>query len=167
MKGIVKFLSYSVLALCFLGCTEPVVEKPEQLIPEETMVNIYFDVALFNASRNSGYDQFSAHNIDRWSYIYTKYGIDSTQLANSGLYYTAKPVIHERIYTRVEEKLDSLKKVFDEEIRAMGEEGRNILSDRDSLGNPVDSLKLAVPDSTDRNPAADSLSTPLKPGDSL
>ena len=134
-----KNLLFILLALSLAACTEPVVEKPEDLIPEDTMVDIYFDISLFNASNNSGYDKFSAHSIDRWEYIFKKYDIDSARLATSGLYYAAKPVQHERIYTRVEERLDSLKKVFDEEIGAPNDKSPESVSG-------ADSLKLATPD---------------------
>lgn len=123
------------LVIMVSGCTEKVIEKPENLISERQMVDIYFDVALFNASKNSGYDKFREHAINSRDYIYNKYGIDSLQLANSGTYYAAKPVLYEKIYERVEERLDSLKRVFDKEIG-----GEDVPDSREDLR--IDSLNL-------------------------
>lgn len=123
------------LVVMVSGCTEQVIEKPEDLISEKQMVDIYFDVALFNASKNSGYDKFREYSINSRDYIYTKYGIDSLQLANSGTYYAAKPVLYEKIYKRVEERLDSLKRVFDKEIG-----GEDVPGSREDLR--IDSLNL-------------------------
>lgn len=124
-----------LLGVIVSGCTEEVIEKPEDLISAEQMVDIYFDVALFNASKNSGYDKFREHAINSSDYIFTKYGIDSLQLANSGTYYAAKPVLYEKIYERVEERLDSLKRVFDKEIG-----GEDVPDSREDLR--IDSLNL-------------------------
>lgn len=131
MKNLVVILG--LLLLC--ACTEQVVNKPEDLIPESEMVAIYFDISLINASKNSGYDKFREHGIDSKDYLFKKYGIDSARLSSSAAYYTSKPLIHERIYTRVEEKLDSLKSLLEEQMKQVQEE-------RVNPGRPVDSLKF-------------------------
>lgn len=105
-----------LLVLLVVSCAEVVVEEPENLIPEQVLSEIYFDVSLINASKNSGYDKFREQGINTWEYIYEKYDIDSAQLAESGNYYASIPLVHERIFERVANKLDSLKTEFDEEL---------------------------------------------------
>lgn len=114
MKNLFLLLMMAVIA----GCTDKVIEKPENLISEDQMVDIYFDVALFNAAKNSGYDKFSEHSINSQKYLFEKYGVDSLQLAKSSNYYAAKPVVYERIYKKVEDRLDTLKVAFDKEIKS-------------------------------------------------
>lgn len=146
-----KYLCLFLVGIVFFSCTDKVIEKPDNLIPEDDMVNIYFDMSLFNASLNSGYDKFSEHSIAPTDYIYNKYEIDSLQLVVSGHYYAAKPALYEKIYERVEERLDSLKSHFDKEI---GKE-------EDKSGKePVksDSLRLRT---------LDSIQSARRPSDSL
>lgn len=141
-----------IFGLLFLfSCTEEVVKKPEDLIPEEQMVDIYFDISLINAARNSGYDKFKEHGIDSRDYLYKKFGIDSVRLGRSAEYYTSVPLVNERIYTRVEEKLDSLKALMDEEM-SREQKARSMES------NVADSLQVeTVTDSLAKENAADSL----------
>lgn len=132
-----KPLIYSILlGLVFTACTDKVIEKPEDLLSENKMVDIYFDIALFNAAKNSGYDKFQEHGIDGKKYLYEKHGIDSMQLVNSGNYYAAKPLVYEKIYERVEERLDSLKREFDKEI------GSEDNKDEPDTEVPVDSISV-------------------------
>ena len=131
-----RYLSLLFALLILYSCTEAVIEKPENLIPEDTMVDIYFDISLFNASKNSGYDKLSEHAIDSWDYLFKKYSIDSTQLASSGIWYASKPLVYESIYEKVELRLDSLKKAFDDQIST-------IEQDRAREAVKSDSIRMA------------------------
>lgn len=137
MKHLVLIIG--LLLLC--SCTEEVVNKPEDLIPEDTMVDIYFDISLINAARNSGYDKFKENGINTKEYLYNKFEIDSARLASSAAYYTSKPLTHERIYTRVEERLDSLKAGLDTQMNELNEQRDKVNAAIDSLEQTKDSVK--------------------------
>lgn len=130
-----KYLVFLLGLLLLASCTEEVVQKPENLLSENEMVAIYFDVSLINAARNSGYDKFKEHGIDSREYLYEKHGIDSLRLAASAVYYAAKPLVHERIYARVEEKLDSLKSHLESQLNELNDQ-------RDKRNTGVDSMEL-------------------------
>lgn len=136
MKHLVLIIG--LLLLC--SCTEEVVNKPEDLIPENVMVDIYFDISLINAARNSGYDKFKENGINTKEYLYNKYGIDSARLATSATYYTSRPLTHERIYTRVEERLDSLKSGLDTQMNELNEQRDKVNAAIDSLEQEKDSI---------------------------
>lgn len=145
-----------LLLLC--ACTEAVVEKPEDLIPEAEMVDIYFDISLINASRNSGYDKFLEYGVDTRDYLYKKFDIDSARLASSSAFYTSKPLVHERIYTRVEEKLDSLKALLDEQLSEVQKDRSEALRSADSAAMQKDSADVpeaSQKDTLDTSPVSE------------
>ena len=50
---IMKRMLLSCLGLLLLACGEAVIEKPENLIPKEKMVEVFLDLALLKAGGNS------------------------------------------------------------------------------------------------------------------
>ena len=86
---------------------------PEDLISEEKMESIIFDIMILNAS--SGYDLKIDNNMISDELIFRKYDIDSAQFYNSELYYSRNPKIHFNIYSnvkrRIQKSIDSLKNI--------------------------------------------------------
>ena len=84
---------------------------PENLISEEKMENIIFDIMILNAS--SGYDLKIDNNMISDELIFRKYDIDSAQFYESERYYSLNPRVHFNIYSNVKRKIqksiDSLK----------------------------------------------------------
>lgn len=92
-------------------------EQPENLIPKEKMVEILRDLTILNAGRTTNVTILQRNNVETMPYLYAKYGIDSTQFSNSDLYYASVPEEYEDIYAKVEAKLESEKKIVEENKR--------------------------------------------------
>ncbi|MCK0146373.1 DUF4296 domain-containing protein [Arenibacter sp. F26102] len=110
----VKYIVPVFIGLLF-SCNEKVVEKPENLIPEDKMATILYDISLLNAGKIINESILNEYEIEPMEYIYTKYGIDSVQFVGSDTYYASIPTVYESIYTEVKEKLEEDEKFFEEE----------------------------------------------------
>lgn len=106
------------IVVIFLGllisCNEKVVEKPVNLIPQDKMATILYDVALLNAGKIINESTLNEYDIQPMAYIYTKYGIDSVQFVKSDTYYASMPTEYEAIYTKVRDRLERDEKFFEE-----------------------------------------------------
>lgn len=112
-----------LLLVCTLwSCKQEVVDKPENLIPEQVMVNIYYEVALLNAASGSDNTVMKKHQFDPEQFIYSKYAIDSLQLAQSSIYYASHPDIHLRIFQAVDKKMQELKNAADQKVEKRAKE---------------------------------------------
>ncbi|WP_224484982.1 DUF4296 domain-containing protein [Robertkochia aurantiaca] len=103
------------LTLIFAACSEPLVEKPENLIPPDKMTDILYDVAILDAAKGTGLTTLEENNIVPDTYIYTKYDIDSLQFSNSSVYYASvKPTLYAGMFESVEKRLVTLKDSIDQ-----------------------------------------------------
>jgi hypothetical protein len=92
-----------------------VIEKPENLIPRDKMVDILFDLSLINAGKAIDPIVMQESQIEPMSYVFSKYEIDSAQFVQSDLYYAAIPLEYEAIYEAVKERLEAEKARLQEE----------------------------------------------------
>ena len=101
---------YLIIFIFIIGCSS---NAPEDLISEEKMESIIFDIMILNAS--SIYDLKIDNNMISDELIYRKYNIDSAQFYDSELYYSRNPRIHLNIYSnvkrRIQKSIDSLKNI--------------------------------------------------------
>ena len=101
---------YLIILILIIGCSN---NAPENLISEEKMESIIFDIMILNAS--SGYDLKIDNNLLSDELIFKKYDIDSLQFYESELYYSRNPKIHFDIYSNVKKRItrsiDSLKNI--------------------------------------------------------
>ena len=101
---------YLLIFIFIIGCSS---NAPEDLISEEKMESIIFDIMILNAS--SGYDLKIDNDMISDELIFRKYDIDSAQFYNSELYYSRNPKIHFNIYSnvkrRIQKSIDSLKNI--------------------------------------------------------
>ena len=128
------------VVLCFLGffiavsCAEKVVEEPENLIPKEKMTAILLDLAILNASKSAAKSKFEDTGINIMDFLYKKYTIDSTQFAQSDLYYASNPLEYQSIYETVNAKLKVAKKDLEERSKRRSDSVRKAsLARSDSL----------------------------------
>ena len=93
-----------------IGCSS---NAPEDLISEEKMESIIFDIMILNAS--SSYDLKIDNDMISDELIFRKHDIDSVQFYNSELYYSRNPKIHFNIYSnvkrRIQKSIDSIKSI--------------------------------------------------------
>ena len=93
--------------LCFmLSCLEKVVEEPKNLIPKDKMTSILYDIAIFNAAKNTNATILTDNNTETTDFIFAKYKIDSLQFVTSDIYYASLPKKYEAIYVEVDKRLE-------------------------------------------------------------
>ena len=101
---------YLIIFIFIIGCSSNV---PEDLISEEKMESIIFDIMILNAS--SSYDLKIDNDMISDELIFRKHDIDSAQFYNSELYYSRNPKIHFNIYSnvkrRIQKSIDSIKSI--------------------------------------------------------
>ncbi|MFS4494247.1 DUF4296 domain-containing protein [Maribacter sp. 2308TA10-17] len=136
MKKIILFL----LITCFFSCAEKLMEKPDNLISKERMVEILNDLAIINAAKSTNAKLLQDYDLEPTKYIFEKYDIDSLQFVESDRYYASIPEEHEEIYIAVEaklevekERLQTAKKIKDSLTAARKKEFRRKKKLKDSL----------------------------------
>ena len=101
---------YLIIFIFMIGCSS---NAPEDLISEEKMESIIFDIMILNAS--SSYDLKIDNDMISDELIFIKHDIDSAQFYNSELYYSRNPKIHFNIYSnvkrRIQKSIDSIKRI--------------------------------------------------------
>jgi len=111
MKKLVTiFLLFAIL----ISCQKPAVSKPDNLIDEEVMVDIMYDVSVLEAMKSQKVFVLEANKINPNTYIYKKYKIDSLQFASSDKFYASDikkyKEIFDKVNKRMEEKIEGFKK---------------------------------------------------------
>jgi hypothetical protein len=111
MKKLVTiFLLFAIL----ISCQKPAVSKPDNLIDEEVMVDIIYNISVLEAMKSQKAFVLEANKINPNTYIYKKYKIDSLQFANSDKFYASDikkyKEIFDKVNKRMEEKMERLKK---------------------------------------------------------
>lgn len=136
-----------ILALTFFGCSDKVIEKPENLIPKDQMTEILYDLAIISAAKKINRSYLDNYKIKTMPFIYKKYGIDSVQFVQSDIYYASVPSEYEEMYQIVEARLEEEKQVFDEEkkqqndsLRRQANEKRENLLKKNTESIEKDSL---------------------------
>ena len=133
-----KALSLLGLALLLMNCKTNAVEKPDDLLTENQMVDILYDLNVVNAMNSTNHQYLSDRGITASSYVYAKYKIDSLQFVNSDHYYASDLEEYEKIYQQVSERLQQNKAEIDSLLKK----------------NPEDQVKINV---------ANPNTTPIKP----
>lgn len=108
----IVFLGFFTL---FFSCNEKLIDKPENLIAREKMVEVLKDLALANAAKNTNIVVLRENDIEPTTYVFEKYGIDSIQFTQSDTYYASLPGgEYESIYKEVEQQLEDESKRLEE-----------------------------------------------------
>jgi len=108
-KYILLFLIISCLACD--GSTP--VEPPDEKMTTEMMENVFYDIMLMKAIKNSNYVDPAYKEYFTDQYIYEKYGIDSLQLAQNQTYYAQKPKLLKKIFENLKIKSKQMEDSID------------------------------------------------------
>ena len=95
--------------LFFMSCENLEVKKPSNLISEDQMVEILYDMVLINSSKGVNKKLLQKNINNPEAYIFKKHNIDSLQFAESNAYYTFKNEVYKSIYEKLELKLTTQK----------------------------------------------------------
>jgi hypothetical protein len=117
MNKLIKlFLIFGVI---FSSCTSnTILEKPKDLIPEAKMVNLLTDILIADGADNIKNINLQ-RNINYFPLVFEKYQIDTTRFLESNYYYTSKIDTYNEILEKVNLRLVSLKKQYENEIKTL------------------------------------------------
>ncbi|RUA12134.1 MAG: hypothetical protein DSY82_02025 [Flavobacteriia bacterium] len=106
---------YILLILFIISCKGKTnFEKPEDLIPEDQMVNIITDLCL--AQGATTLNNMDLKKSNKYVFlVYDKYGVDSTRFASSNLYYASKPEEYKKIFTKAYDRLGKMRNLYTSE----------------------------------------------------
>lgn len=109
-----KKLFYIIICL-FFSCNSSIEkpQKPENLIPEDKMAEIMYDVFLLNSAKGVNKILLETNGVLPEKYVFEKYSIDSTQFAESNNYYVYNTKTYESILNKIKEKIDLKKKEYE------------------------------------------------------
>ena len=110
-----KKLCFSILFfLVLISCQDlGHMEKPENLIPKEKMVEVLTELSLLHGARSYNKNMLEDKGIAPYPYLMQKYGIDSTTLVQSNNYYSENYKEYGVIYEKVKQRLEILLKKYD------------------------------------------------------
>ena len=175
------FVSFALFV--FVSCQDlKKTERPDNLIPEDKMIDVLTELALVNAARNYNKQKLEQTGIEPDVYVYEKYGIDSLQFERSNDYYAEQYTQYERIYDSVKSRIQVMKSRLDSlrEIEVKIEDSIR-QAKKDSLKMPdslkvkpgevdslkVDSIKLKKLEEQRKRKAALLINSPVPAKDSL
>lgn len=100
----------SVLFSCFVifvSCQNTPIERPDNLIDQDKMVDVMFDITVLEAMKSQNALVLETNKINPNTYVYKKYNIDSLQFANSDKYYASDVKIYKEIYDAVNKRIEA------------------------------------------------------------
>lgn len=108
-------IKFIIIFVVILGACQNVnkAPKPDNLIPEDKMVDILVDLQRLDAVIQKNDQQFEMRNVKAKDLILEKYQVDSLQIANSSNYYAEDFSVNESIYEKVKTILEAEKKLVD------------------------------------------------------
>ena len=109
-----KNLFIILLAILLTSCGEKLLDKPEDLIPKDKMINILKDITILNSARSTKVTVFHDYKIEPTTFIFSKYEVDSLQFVTSDKYYASLPNEYEAMYVEIEKQLDNEKEEMSE-----------------------------------------------------
>lgn len=103
-KGILFF----ALLVSFVGCRkEETVKTPKKLIDKAVMVNVFYDLALLEASKYQMMSKTEHQKISPKEFIFKKYKIDSAQFSQSNIYYASSIEEYKAMFEQVQKRLQT------------------------------------------------------------
>jgi len=128
------------IILFFLGCLacDDKPQKPDNLISEEKMEAILYDLYVINAAKGVNRKLLEKNGFVPETYILTKHNIDSLQFATSNNYYAFETETYSEIVENVKARLEREKEEL-EDLQAA--EGLAAKKRRDSVKAAKGSVK--------------------------
>ncbi len=108
------------ILMVLVSCNQAVIDRPDNLIDEDKMVTILYDLALLESMNSQKPAVLDSNQVDVKKYIYKKHKIDSLQFAASSQYYASDIENYKLIYEKVAEQLDEKKAVLESSVKKKG-----------------------------------------------
>lgn len=108
-----NFLILSIVIL-LIGCnSSDRPKKPDNLISQDKMSDIIYDVFLLNSAKGINKKVLENTGVLPQDYVFQKHNIDSLQFALSNNYYAYDAKTYEDIMKKVKERIDTDKVIVD------------------------------------------------------
>lgn len=131
-----KIIYILFISFFMFSCTSnTILKKPDNIIPEDQMVDLLTDLFLAINAENTKNLQLE-RKVNYYPLIFEKYNIDSTQFKESNYYYTSRVDDYDAILLKVEARLKALDTKFD-----------NLKREEDSIITAKKDLEKRVNDS--------------------
>ena len=117
------------------------IEKPNDLIPQEKMVDVLTEMSLLHGARSYNRTVLADSGVKMEKFIWEKYDIDSLQFLNSNNYYADNYLVYENIYNKVKERLEIMKVRYD----SIREENERMMDSLRELDGGDSLLELEKP----------------------
>lgn len=105
-----------LIALAFFSCSKPPVEKPENLIREDKMIDMLTDIHLAEASFNNRRHRDSlvmkSSSADFYYSILNKYQVPDSVFEKSFVFYASQPRKFEKMYRQTMNKLNEMEQEY-------------------------------------------------------
>lgn len=104
-----------------VSCNNTIIEKPNNLIGKDKMIDILYDISLLEAIKNQNVEGGISNKVGN-DYIYKKYKIDSLQFVKSNKYYASNVEEYKKMFEKIKERLTNETKKIEAEMKKKGEE---------------------------------------------
>ena len=99
-----------VLVISFASCENKGYPKPEQFLSEKQMVDVLYDIhvaeALANRNRYNRTDTLKIESDEIYKAVLNKYQLSDSVLSLNLIYYSSRPKLYEKVYTKVVDRLN-------------------------------------------------------------
>jgi len=122
-----KQVLFLFVSLFVISCSKNPVPKPDNLLDEEVMVDIIYDISILQATDGSMPQKLTENNIEMDQYIFEKYKIDSLTYRQNQNYYAADTRKYKKLYKKVLERLEEENaKINDSSTQKVDKDGKII-----------------------------------------
>lgn len=141
-----KTLLLLTLLVGFISCKDEAVNKPDNLIAKDKMIDVMYDLSILEAMKYQNLASLDTYKVNPSQYIFKKYKIDSVQFAHSNIYYASNYTNYKEMYDDVIKRIEAKKTVMDSLVKKEDEKLELIKADsikkiKETLGKK-DSLLL-------------------------
>ncbi len=119
-----KKLLFIVTLFGFLACDKGSEKKPDKLLSEQQMEDIFYDLSLLQAIKSYTPKSLDDARVDAKNYVYRKYDIDSALFAQNHRYYASRLEQYKKIQDNVNKRLTKEKEKFEPEKKADKKPGK-------------------------------------------
>ena len=99
------FFPFLTIFILITSCNETAVKAPDNLIDENKMVDIIYDLSLLDAIKTQGIANQQSYPTTT-EFLKKKYNIDSITFANNSKYYASDIKNYKKMYDRVKDRLN-------------------------------------------------------------
>lgn len=107
-----KVAAIFLISILLFSCKKEV-KKPDNLLSEKKMEDIFYDLALLQVMNTFSQKTLDENDIVANKYIYEKYKIDSVTFVQNQTYYAQNLEMYKRIQGKVTERLKKEKTLVD------------------------------------------------------